>query len=160
MLKDEGITIHYLPNRYWKLTTVLLHIPNKTAKFIDRILTGRLFKRSKGRKRQRKEYSRNNPKTRRRRQFFLAKLFLPRIHGVSSNTISEFIALGKNRWIRRFEQAGFEVLCIRKVGFNSGYGFGCDRVRRMMEKMGIHTCCAYIAIKAGCQSNYCKHFLA
>jgi len=158
VLKDDGITIHYMPNRYWKLATVLLHIPNKMAKFIDRILSGRLFKRKKGRKSQRRLYSRNSPKVRRRRQFFLAKIFLPRIHGVSSNTISEFIAFGKNRWIKQFEEAGFEVLSVKNVGFSSGYGFGCDRVRRILEKMGIHTSCAYIAQKAGYVSKYAKFF--
>lgn len=158
VLKDDGITIHFMPNRNWKPVTVLLHIPNKMAKFIDRILSGRIFRTAKAHKRPRKRHSRNNPKLERRRRFFLAKLLLPRIHGVSGNTISEFIAFGKNRWIRQFERHGFEILDVRKLGFSSGYGFGCDRLRKLMEKVGIHTSDAYIACKAGRKSNYAEFF--
>jgi ubiquinone/menaquinone biosynthesis C-methylase UbiE len=50
VLVDEGIGIHFMPNRYWKLVTVLLHIPNKMAVTIDKILAGRIFKRRPGHK--------------------------------------------------------------------------------------------------------------
>lgn len=158
VLKDDGITIHYMPNRCWKLATVLLHVPNKVTKFIDKVLSGRIFRRAKDRKHRRRKYTGNNPRTPPRRRFFPVKLFLPRIHGVSNNTISEFVAFGRNRWVRQFEDAGFEILCVKKVGFSSGYGFGCDRIRKLMEKMGIHTCYVYIAHKAGCRSRYDEYF--
>ncbi|NIA06860.1 MAG: methyltransferase domain-containing protein [Actinobacteria bacterium] len=160
VLKDDGITIHLLPNRNWKLVTVLLHIPNKMAKFIDRVLSGRIFQISRVRKPHRQPSTRNNPKLgpKRRRRFFLAKLLLPRIHGVAGNTLSEFIAFGKTRWIRQFGRCGFKILDVRSLGFSSGYGFGCNRLRKLMERLDIHTSCAYIACKAGRESNYAEYF--
>lgn len=158
VLKDDGITIHCLPNRNWKLVTVLLHIPNKAVKFVDRILSGRIFRTTKARKRPRQQSTRNNPKLGRRRRFFPAKLLLPRIHGVSGNTVSEFMAFGKKRWTRRFERCGFRLLEVRSLGFSSGYGFGCDRLRKLMEKLGIHTSDAYIACKLGQETSYAKYF--
>ena len=149
VLTDDGITVHCVPNRWWKLATLLLHVPNKSAKFVDRVLGGKLFHRAKRPRGGGSASTRNNPKIRRRRRFFLAKLLVPRIHGVSRTTVREFIAFGRKRWLRRFESAGFRVLAVRKIGFNSGYGFGCDRLRRLMDRLGIHTCDAYIACKQG-----------
>ena len=160
VLTDDGITIHFLPNRNWKLVTVLLHIPNKVAKFVDRILSGRIFRPSRGRRPHGQQSTRNNPKLgpKRRRRFFLAKLLLPRIHGVAGNTLSEFIAFGKNRWIRQLEKCGFEILGVRNLGFSSGYGFGWARLRRLMERLGIHTSYACIACKLGSETSYAEYF--
>lgn len=161
-LTDEGISIHYLPNRYWKLTTILLHIPNKLAVLIDKAAAGRLFKRRKGHKWFRpckEKFGGNNMKVGRRKQFFLAKPFLPRIHGVSNNTISEFIAFGRKRWIGKFEAAGFDVLAVKKVAFNSGYGFGFPRIRNFAEYLGIKTAYAYIMQKQNSASGYAVYFM-
>ena len=158
VLKDDGIIVHCLPNRWWKLTTMLLHSPNKSAKIVDRVLAGQLLHRGKRPRGGGPASTRNNPKIRRRRRFFLTKLLMPRLHGISRTSVGELIAFGRKRWLRRFESAGFRVLAVKKVGFSSGYGFGCDRLRRLMERLGIHTCCAYIACKQGRRSSYRKHF--
>ncbi len=161
-LTDEGVCIHLLPNRCWKLATILCHIPNKLAVLADKTLAGRLFKRRKGHKwfRARKEkFGGNNMKSGRRRQFFLARPFVPGIHGVSDNTISEFIAFGRNRWIKKFEAAGFEVLAVKPTLFNTGYGFGFDRLRRVMENLGCYSTYAYVVCKEGRRSRYSKYFV-
>ena len=130
------------------------------AKFIDRILSGRIFRGAKVRKPHRQPSNRNNPKLRprRRRRFFLAKLLLPRIHGVAGNSVSEFIAFGKRRWVGRLEKYGFRILDVRNLGFSSGYGFGCGRLRKLMEWLGIHTSYAYIACKAGKETTCAPYF--
>ena len=161
VLANDGISIHLIPNRYWKLVTILLHIPNNIAVTIDKALAGRLFKRRPGHKwgqPYRQTFGGNNMKIGRRKQFFLSKPFLPRIHGVSSNTIAEFIAFGKKQWVRKFESAGFKVLAVRKVAFNSGYGFGFDRVRTFVEYLGIKTVYAYIVCKQKYESKYAVRF--
>ncbi|RKY09233.1 MAG: hypothetical protein DRP66_02765, partial [Planctomycetota bacterium] len=83
----------------------------------------------------------------------------PRIHGVSDNTISEFIAFGRKRWIRKFESAGFDVLAVKKVAFNSGYGFGFPRIRNFAEYLGIKTVYAYIMQKQNAASDYAVYFV-
>jgi len=161
VLADNGISVHFMPNRCWKLTTILLYIPNKIVVATDKILAGRIFKRRPGHKWFRpykQRYQGNNPKIGRRRQFFLTKLFLPRVHGASGSTIREFIAFGKKQWIREFESAGFRVAAVKKLGFNSGYGFGCDRLRKIMERVGLHTSYAFIVCKDNTDSKYAAHF--
>jgi len=161
ILADDGISIHFMPNRYWKLATIVMYIPNKIAVSIDKILAGRIFKRRAGHKwfRPYKQcYGGNNIKVGRRRQFFLSRLFLPRVHGASKNTIAELIAFGKKQWIKKFESAGFRVLRVKGVIFNSGYGFGFDRVRKLMEHCGLSTLYAYTVCKSDGQSEYAAHF--
>lgn len=150
ILADDGLCVHFMPNRCWKLTTVLLHIPNKIAKTIDKALAGNLFKRRKGHKLfkpHKKEFGGNNMKTGRRKQFFLTKPFLPGMHGISNNTCAEIIAFGKKTWIKKFESTGFTVLKVKNCGFNSGYGFGFIRLRKLMEFLNIHSAYAYIIFK-------------
>lgn len=162
VLADGGISIHFMPNRCWKLVTVLLHIPNKMAVTVDKLLAGRILKRRPGHKwfrSYKQQYGGNNIKVGRRRQFFLAKPFLPRIHGISDNTVAEFVAFGKKRWVRRFESAGFEVLGVKKLAYNSGYGFGFDTLRRLMEYMQIYCSYAYIMCKDDTGSKYAKFFV-
>lgn len=148
VLKDDGLAIHYLPNRLWKITTLLLHWPNKIVKAIDKVLGGVRTPRSAG-PRPAREGSHNNLKTPRRKRNVLAKLFLPRIHGVSTTTLGELAAFGRTPWTKRFEQAGFDVLAVHKAGFNSGYGFGWHRLRRVLEWAGLHTSYAYVLSKRG-----------
>lgn len=162
ILSNDGISIHFMPNRYWKIATVLLHVPNKVAKTIDKMLAGRLFKRRKGHKlfKPHKEvFGGNNMKIGRRKQFFLSKLFLPRTHGISNDTLTEFVAFGSKQWIKKFELADFTVLEVKKCGFNSGYGFGWDQTRKFMENIGIHTVYAYIVCKKHKVSKYAHLFL-
>jgi len=161
-LADTGVCIHLLPNRYWKLVTILLHIPNKIAVVVDKAFAGRLFKRRPGhkwRKPYKQTFGGNNMKLGRRKQFLLSKPFLPRIHGISSNTITEFITFGKKQWGKKFESAGFKVLAVKKVVFNSGYGFNFARLRKLMEHLGFHTLYAYIMCKAGHESKYTRYFM-
>lgn len=161
ILRDDGISIHLMPNRYWKLVTILLHIPNKVVAVIDKTLAGKILKRRPNHKwfrSHKQKYKGNNIKIGRRKQFFLAKPFLPRIHGVSNNTIAEFVAFGKERWIRKFESTGFKVLTVKKVTFTSGYGFGFDRLRKLMERLRLYTLYAYIVCKKDSESKYTAHF--
>lgn len=161
ILADDGIGVHFMPNRVWKIATILLYIPNKIAGAIDKITSGRIFKRRQGHKwfkPYKETFDGNNLKAGRKKRFFLSKLFLPRLHGVSNSTVVEFIAFGKKQWVARFESAGFTVLAVRKVVFNSGYGFGFERVSSLMEWLGLHTLYAYIVQKKEGASKYAGFF--
>jgi SAM-dependent methyltransferase len=74
VLDDDGISIHLMPNRYWKLATILLHMPNKLTVAADKVLAGQALRRRAGHKlfqpcKQR--YGGNNLKLGRRKQFSL-----------------------------------------------------------------------------------------
>jgi hypothetical protein len=73
--------------------------------------------------------------------------------------MAEFAAFGKKRWVAAFESAGFHVEAVKPVGFNSGYGFGYDRLRGFMERIHFHTAYVYILRKQGRQSRHIKYFM-
>lgn len=158
ILQSDGITIHLMPNRLWKLTTVALHI-------LNRLLTGAqkhfsaASSTADGRATRGRTYGGNNIKAVKKRQFFLTKPFLPRTHGISGNTVSEFLAFGKARWVHEFEAAGFRVLAVRKVAFSSGYHFGYRRWAGLMERLGLHTVLAYLLCKSDSTAASARYFV-
>ena len=157
VLTDDGIAIHVLPNRTWKISTILFFWPNKIISTIDKFLAGRLFKRRPGHKFgqvYKTKYGGNNQKIGRKKQSRLTKLFLPPIHGISNNTLEEFYAFGKNPWIRRFQNAGFDILATKKMPFNSGYGFGFKRIKSLMETLGFSSATTFITFKKGSKTKY------
>ena len=162
VLTDDGVTIHVLPNRTWKITTILCYIPNKIIMTIDKFLAGRLFKRRSGHKfgqAHKKKYGGNNQKIGRKKQSRLTKLFLPAIHGVSANTLQEIYVFGRKSWIRRFQNAGFDVIAMQKMPFNSGYGFGFKGVKCLMEQLGLSSGTAFVLCKNGYKSKYEKVYI-
>ncbi len=157
ILTDDGVAIHVLPNRTWKTSTTLCYIPNRIIMTIDKFFAGKLFKRKPGHEfgqTSKKKYGGNNQKTGRKKQSRLTKLFLPAIHGISSNTLQEFYVFGSNPWIRRFQNAGFDIVTIYKMPFNSGYGFGFKSIRRLMERLGLSSGSAFVLCKKGHKTKY------
>jgi 2-polyprenyl-3-methyl-5-hydroxy-6-metoxy-1,4-benzoquinol methylase len=161
VLKDDGVCVHYMPNRLWVLMIVLFHLPNKIAKNIDKLLV-KLFgdetTKTAYMKKRKKRVGGNNLKSEKKRQFFLFKPFIPRPHGISDGLIKEFIAFGKNEWIDKFQATGFDILGVKPVSFNSGYGFGYTKFRNILEKKRICTGYTYIVCKKGFKSSYAKVF--
>lgn len=150
VLTDEGIAVHVLPNRTWKITTILCYLPNKMIVTLDKLVSGRLFKRRQGHKfghSYKQRYGGNNQNIGPKRQSRLTKLFLPPVHGVSGNTAAELSAFGEEHWIKKFEAAGFEVQAILKMPFSSGYGFGFARVSGLMERLGLSSATAFVLRK-------------
>lgn len=157
ILDDNGIAIHILPNRTWKVATIFCYIPNKIITAVDKFLAGNLFKRRPGHKfgkPYKEKYGGNNQKIGRRKQSRFTKLFLPPVHGISSNTLQEFYVFGKKSWICRFRNAGFEVIAVKKLAFSSGYGFGFKRIKCLLERLSIKSVSAFILCKQRHKSKY------
>ena len=129
ILKDDGIAIHVMPSPNWRLFATILHFPNKLYNLLDVIFFGRKRKKGKG----------NNLKLNAKRQSRIKNFFIPKPHGISSNFISEFFAFRRKKWINDFEETNFKVLKIIPGPVSSGYGFGWDRLRMMLENLGIAT---------------------
>jgi hypothetical protein len=77
---------------------------------------------------------------------------------VSLSNRQEFAAFSRRRWRREFERAGFRIVAILKGPVSSGYGFGLDRLRRMLEWCGVATELVYVATKDGCTSPFEQFF--
>ena len=165
VLTDEGITIHVMPTRFWKLCHVALHIPHVLARALERTSDEGLAKtlareRAKGTDPEQSGSlgPANNPKTARRVRSLLSRLLSPDPHGVSATHTMEFRAFGKERWIREFAAAGLDVVAVLKGPVCSGYGFGLNRFRLMLEKAGFASEYAYVAVKRGAKSPWAHHF--
>ena len=94
---------------------------------------------------ERGEVQTNNPKTSRPRRSLLRRLLSPLPHGVSQTHLEEFRAFARKRWERMLAEAGLELLAVRKGPVCSGYGFGLDRLRRLLEWVGLTSEYVYIA---------------
>jgi ubiquinone/menaquinone biosynthesis C-methylase UbiE len=156
ILKDNGITIHIVPSPFWKLCHLLLHIPNKCIVALDLLIN----KRNAINIEKNKKYPKlgNNPKTQKKRRIFFHRLLMPEPHGVSTNNFKEFYAFSKLRWKREFEKANFELIRIIKGPVVSGYGFGLDFLRNILERFGFTSEYIYIAVKKEMSSPYTKYF--
>lgn len=173
VLKEDGITIHIMPNRFWKVLHLVLYIPNRIVSFLERS-SNPTWRKQKLRwllgsqraeggglpspDRGAGEMLGRNPKTKRRSRSFICRLFLPEPHGVSSTNLAELSRFSKVRWKREFERAGLELVAVKKGKVLSAYAFGCDRIRRMLESMGLSTEYVYVARMKGKTSRYCQYF--
>ena len=159
VLKDDGITIHAMPSPFWKFCHSLLHIPNKCAVFLETITerggSTKILRKIRG---STESLVGNNPKTQRAPRSFMWRLLVPEPHGVSNSNIKEFRAFSKSRWKNQFEDANLDLVNIIKGPVSSGYGFGFDCIRDVLERLGFTSEFIYIAIKKGQDSRYKRYF--
>jgi ubiquinone/menaquinone biosynthesis C-methylase UbiE len=138
VLGEDGLMVHVMPNRLWKILNILLFYPFGLYVLINNERRRFAFQKFKF------DPLDNNQKTQRRNRF--SNIF-PSIHGTYSSHFSEFIAFGRRRWVREFEDQGFVVHEIKKLCFSSSYRFGLNGIRKVLERLGIVTSYAYIASK-------------
>jgi SAM-dependent methyltransferase len=151
VLKDGGITIHIMPNPFWKFCHVLFYLPNRFFIAIERI----------SKKERLVSMSENGAGSERRdirRRPLIHRMFTLKPHGAYKSNIEEFSALTRSRWIKEFEGADLELISIIKGPLHSGYGFGLDILRNILEKFGFSSESIYIAVKKGQYSHYRDYF--
>ena len=160
-LKDDGLTIHVMPNPLWKIINLVSYIPYN----ILRILKSRTNKTNNKRPSQvvrnknndiKRQFG-NNPKIIRKKKSRLYRLFIQKIHGASSNHLKELYDFSRFRWKKEFKKANFEIIKIINGIVSSGYGFRFNYIREILEKIGISTEYIYIAKKKGKESAYTKY---
>jgi len=147
VLKDNGITIHVMPNPFWKFCTMLLRMPYICINAIEKM----------AQKEPDKEGTENRLKARDKRKL-IHDILVPRPHGASSSNIKEFYLFSKARWKKQFKKANLDLIKIIKGPVASGYGFGLDWLRYIMEGLGFTSEYIYIAIKKGQDSCYRHYF--
>ena len=136
MLTDGGYATHIVPNRWIKIFYLLFYYPSLALLVIDRIfgkLKGKpLFQGSN-------VDLENNINTVIPKKFSnrLKRFLIPTPHGNFSGHMEEFIAFGRKQWERRFTEAGYSIAAYAKGPAFSGYGFGFDRLRKLLEYLGV-----------------------
>ncbi|MFZ2522909.1 MAG: class I SAM-dependent methyltransferase [Minisyncoccia bacterium] len=148
-LKDDGFSVHVVPNRFMKIAYLVMFYPNLFLLILDRVVG--VFKGKKvfqGNKNSSENNinSANNTKSNSRFSKY-KKVFFPSIHGNYSSHYEEFIKWGKGHWRITFKKAGYKIVTELPTSVHSGYGFGFDSVRRILEKFGFSSLTIFILKK-------------
>lgn len=153
ILREDGVVVSMMPNRFWKACHLAFHLPNKV--FL------KMTHPRGGNRRPIEEKTigvDNNPKTVKAIRSKFVAFWTPEPHGVSKSNLDEIMAWKPERWSEHFEEAGFEPPLLIKGPVSSGYSFGFDFAAHFLERIGIASEYAYIAAKRGTDSPHIEYF--
>ena len=154
VLKENGVMIHVVPNRFWKALQFAMFVPNQLLQMAE-ILVSNERRKTIGKI----QGPINNP--RRRPAPFVVRNLWPQVHGESPNHLVEFIRMGASHWDRLFFEAGFHLTGqIDGLPAHSPYRIGLEAPRRVLEKMGLSSCNGYVLTKIGQPSPATRFFIA
>lgn len=146
-LKKDGYAIHIVPNRFMKIMYLLLFYPNLLIIIIDKIIKiirgQKIFNNYKGES----ENNINIKNINFTKKSKFNKIFLPSIHGIYRTHLEEFNKWGLKEWDKLFKNSGYIIVKKIKTSAHSGYGFGFDSLRSLLEKMGFSSLTIYILKK-------------
>lgn len=148
VMKDGGVMVHVVPNRFWKVLHLGLFYVAQLVALVE-VITGDSIRGKGG--------AGNNPgKT--RASFWRRNLF-PQAHGMGSSNILELIRFGKGQWTKNFRGLGLEpVKIMDRLPVHSPYRFGLDKVRKRLEKGGFSSSICFILQKPGCSTTLVSWF--
>jgi SAM-dependent methyltransferase len=150
VLKDDGVCISVLPNPFMKLMWMIFFYPNKLLRIVEVLGEREEGIGGEGHSGDSPLILDNNPQ---RIQYgFLRRQVWPVPHGAYRSNFEEFVQYRRTRWVRLIEDQDFEVIGVLKMPVTTGYGFGLERVRGWLERMGFACGYGYVAVKKGCQS--------
>lgn len=137
MLVNHGYAVHIVPSRHIKISYLLFYYPNLAYFAVERLLgkfRGEPFFQGAN-----INFENNINATSRliKDSGRLRKFLFPSVHGNFSSHREEFIAFGKNQWERLFIEAGYSIFAYAKGPVFSGYGFGLNLLRKLLEHLGV-----------------------
>ncbi len=159
ILRDDGVVVLVMPSIFWKCTHLAFFYPNLILSFFERVLVPGKIAEWWSRYALRREtrptpdssgvvaYG-NNPKGRAGKPRRSGRFF-PLPHGVSLGNIAELFAFRAERWVVLCETEGFSLCDLRRGPVASGYGFGLDGIRALLERFGFTSEYIYILKKKG-----------
>ena len=134
MLSFDGYVIHIVPGRMLKITYLLLFYPNLLLLFADRLIG--IFKKKPIFRGTTNNFENNINLNKVNKINKWKRIFLPQIHGNYKTHIEEWQSWSKNSWQKLFEDSGYAIMSCIKGPAVSGYGFGWNHLRNMLEKLG------------------------
>jgi SAM-dependent methyltransferase len=160
VLKDHGVTVHVMPNPFWKLCNFGLFFPfliPRGLRYLARHLTLGNGESAIVLPNSPEILLPNNPKMPSNGTSWGRRLW-PSPHGAYRGHLEELWAYRKARWVHELQRAGFRVVHVLKGPLSSGYGLGWERARHTLEYAGLTSEYVYVATKQGCRSPYEKYF--
>ncbi len=151
VLRDDGVAVHVIPSPFWKACHLVGFYPDAVLARLNRYAQRRRAQPLSAP--DDAEAWDNNPKSESSPRPYLARLLWPAAHGASGSNLAEFRLFSRSYWAAQFAAAGFKVVAVLRGPVSSGYGFGWDRARAALERMGFASEYIYITTKAGQASN-------
>ena len=151
-LRPQGVMIHVMPSRTWKLMQLIFYYPNLLIGGIDFCLDGVSRRRLAGPAPQKKTRKTNERWDDHGKLPSLGRILrgiVPTVHGEYPGHLAEWRGFGASAWEREFRDAGFDVQRIVRLPFYTGYGFGLEKLRRFGEGRGWSSHNAFILTRAG-----------
>lgn len=150
VLRDDGVSVHTVPNRFWKTLHMALFYPSQVIALAERLLGAPAASVQTA-------YD-NNVKV--QRLSFWRRNLWPPPHGVASSNLAEFIRFGRRTWTDLFERSGFEVVSlVDGLPAHSPYRFGIQRLRPWIERAGLSSTTGFVLVKRGHASPHTSWFL-
>ncbi|HET9887553.1 MAG TPA: class I SAM-dependent methyltransferase [bacterium] len=156
VLRDDGIAIHVMPSPLWKFCQMAGFHLDAVLTRLERYSAGKLPQ-FNGDSAAAASADDNNLKLA-RSYGRLRRLLWPVPHGVSAKNWQEFFVFRREYWRKQLEAAGFEVITVLRGPVSSGYGFGFDGARALLEQMGAASEFVYVTQKKGCSSKAAAYF--
>jgi SAM-dependent methyltransferase len=154
-LHEDGVMVHLVPSRLWKLLDFGLFFPSQIVHVIEKYTEPREAKAERG------STPRGRPSTVKLSPFgWWRRSFWPPVHGVSRTNLGEILRFGVPRWRAEFERAGLEVAKIRRrLPLHSPYRFGFERTRRLLESLGASSTVGFVMTRRGLRPRRAELFV-
>jgi SAM-dependent methyltransferase len=144
-LRPDGVMVHLVPTRLWKVLDFGLFFPSQVVHLIENHTAP---SGEEGGRRDADDGERSTVK--RPPPSWWRRSLWPPVHGVSRNNLSELQRFGARCWITEFERAGLDVARIRRrLPLHSPYRFGLERTRRALESLGASSTIGFVLTHAG-----------
>ena len=137
MLTDDGYAVHVIPSRHIKIFYLLFYYPNLVLTATNRILgklKGKPFFQGSSVD---LENNINVEGKEKKSESRLKKFLVPTPHGNFPGHWEEFRAFGRKSWEKIFTESGYSIVAYAKGPAFSGYGFGLNLCRKLLEHMGV-----------------------
>jgi SAM-dependent methyltransferase len=143
-LRDDGLMIHVVPSRFWKLLDFGLFYPSQVVHVIEKYAArGRHSSTTMQAPRDSFGSNVKGPA----RNWWRRSLWPP-VHGIAESNLSEFRRFAPGHWLEQFRRAGMEVVgVIDRLPVHSPYRFGWEGARRLLESLGASSSVAYVVAK-------------
>jgi len=146
VIRENGLIIHTVPNRMWKVFFLLLYYPNLIKTVFSHVLLKRKLDRANDFKISKPKLDLNLKPLENRPS--LRKLLLPKPHGISCSHYREFRNWAQSWWIKNFEKNGLEVVDTVRLPFYFGLGYNFQILLRIGNYLGLSASTGYIIKKA------------
>ena len=155
-LREDGVMVHLVPSRLWKVLDFGLFFPSQLTHVVEK------YTESRPREGDEPGAPAGRGSTVKLPPFgWWRRSFWPPVHGVSRSNWAELLRFGARRWIAEFERAGFRVSAIRRrLPLHSPYRFGFERTRRVLESFGGSSTVGFVLTPAGLRPRRAELFVA